>query len=74
MKDFEKLYADVKKCPFCGGEASLTVRIALDEYIAQYHCKDCRAAGQSSYLHLKRDSAVEEAKEFWNRRVGEDGK
>ena len=60
---------ELKKCPFCGGEASLTVKVAIDYYNAQYHCKGCRAEAQASYLNKNRDSAIEEAKAFWNRRV-----
>lgn len=64
-----ELYADVKNCPYCDGEASLQVKVVYGEYIAQYHCKECASTGRTSYIHSDREDAVREAREYWNRRV-----
>lgn len=60
---------ELKKCPFCGGEASLIVKDVVGKYMAQYHCKGCVAMARPSKLYEKYDAAVAEARDIWNRRV-----
>ena len=61
---------ELKKCPFCGGEATVTVMRVVGELLnAQYHCKKCKASARPSKLNKDHDLVVAEARETWNRRV-----
>ena len=57
---------DLKKCPFCGGEAILEVYRGFNKEIifAYIHCLECGASTRSYALEIT-------AREAWNRRVKE---
>lgn len=50
---------DLKKCPFCGGEAKVEKR----NYGYQVRCQKCGARGK--YSKDSRDESIEK----WNRRI-----
>ena len=58
--------AELKPCPFCGGEAD----IIDNEYYVDVSCRNYRCRGFADSLMFESE---EEAIEAWNRRV-EDGK
>lgn len=57
---------ELKKCPFCGGEASLKVNHGFREEVisAFVYCEECGAATRSCALEST-------ARGKWNRRVEE---
>ena len=57
---------DLKKCPFCGGEAILGVYHGFNKEIifAYIHCRECGVNTRSCALEIT-------AREAWNRRVEE---
>lgn len=61
---------EIKKCPFCGGEATVTVmRVVGESLNARYWCKKCKASARPSKLNKDHDAAVAEARNIWNRRM-----
>lgn len=74
---------ELKPCPFCGGEAELTVsgNWKYGAYII-VRCMDCRASGKGEYFRgidpydeslcpLEDSKGGTAAIRAWNRRVGE---
>ena len=68
--------SDLKRCPFCGGEASYITYMSEQGLFtkSKQHiyckCKDCKAQTQA-YPESVHYTAVEKAAEAWNRRAGE---
>lgn len=57
--------ADLKTCPFCGGEAKIHKRLNTPYYAVV--CKDTKCSGHNLYvLFWKEIDAIT----AWNRRVG----
>ena len=52
--------AELKKCPFCGGEAEVHQTYSIDVYWCK--CNDCNAETEPA-------NTEEDAVEAWNRRV-----
>jgi Lar family restriction alleviation protein len=58
--------AELKPCPFCGGEAKLHHRMFRPLYAVV--CKDTKCQGHNLYvLHYSEKEAVD----AWNRRAGD---
>lgn len=57
---------ELKKCPFCGGEAMLKINYGFDEKVISsfVYCEECGIATRSYALERT-------AIEVWNRRVEE---
>ena len=57
---------ELKKCPFCGGEAALKIHYGFDEKVisAFVYCKECGVATRRCALEAT-------ARGMWNRRVEE---
>ena len=69
---------ELKKCPFCGGEAKLITGITTTSVFNNEHpafmvrCAKC-SAGTKEFVDVGRDGAgLVEAVRSWNRRAGED--
>lgn len=70
---------EIKKCPFCGGEARLKMENKRDVgWTIWGECKSCYAKTTGYCVSLKSDTALEDierckekASEAWNRRVKE---
>lgn len=54
---------EIKKCPFCGGNAIKVM--SEDLHIFYVACDDCKAMTDVFFTN------IEDAIEAWNRRVGE---
>ena len=65
MKGRETMF-ELKKCPFCGGEA--VIRNGNFSFMATIACQDCDAEVRV----ISEENAVAKAVEKWNRRAGED--
>lgn len=57
---------ELKKCPFCGGEAMLKINYGFDEKVISsfVYCEECGVATRSCALEST-------ARGIWNRRVEE---
>ena len=55
----------LKPCPFCGSEAIINYKEALEAYICECSNDDCPA----SYMIGNRYDTREEAIEVWNKRA-----
>lgn len=57
---------ELKKCPFCGGEAMLKINHGFDKKVisAFVYCEECEVATRNCALEST-------AREKWNRRVEE---
>lgn len=57
---------ELKKCPFCGGEAMLKINYGFDEKVISsfVYCEECGVATRSCSLEST-------ARGIWNRRVEE---
>ena len=69
---------ELKKCPFCGGEAELKTGISTTTTFNFEHptfkvwCAKC-GAGTKEVMDIKRNgSGLAEVVNIWNRRAGED--
>ena len=59
---------ELRKCPFCGGEAILKENEYDDYYIKRYytvHCTECSGSVGNTNSCLTREEAIE----AWNKRV-----
>lgn len=63
--------ADLKQCPFCGGEATMDWAFIEKKYvgIVEYHKVKCITCKSQTNIYASRKDAVN----AWNKRVGEDG-
>lgn len=57
--------AELKPCPFCGGEALLEPYRARKGYEASIQCNQCLC----SITYDKEETAIEDVVKAWNRRV-----
>ena len=57
---------ELKRCPFCDGEA--VIRNGNFPFMASVACQDCDAEVRV----VSEENAVEKAIEKWNRRVGDE--
>lgn len=58
--------AELKPCPFCGGEAKVTV----GNFWAWVKCTECQTATKPFEIENgNKEKAMQEAVELWNRRV-----
>lgn len=57
---------ELKKCPFCGGEAMLKINYGFDEKVISsfVYCEECGVA-------TRRCASEATARGMWNRRVEE---
>lgn len=70
--------ADVKKCPFCGDEASLYRSYGKYGYFVYMKCDLCSAETKGFKIYGNADDwevseAAQKAVFAWNRRSGENG-
>ena len=62
--------AELKPCPFCGGEAEIAEGTFDGKSTSYVKCKKCWARGEFFFLSPKYASN-QKAVEAWNRRAGE---
>lgn len=64
--------SELKRCPFCGGEAEVKKCGVICDAAYIVVCKECKTRTRLSFV--EKDSAEEsarrEAEERWNRRTG----
>ena len=63
--------AELKPCPFCGGEAHTAIKHGFGGRMALVICGNCEASGEAFYAenYFIEEKATEKAIEAWNRRV-----
>ena len=62
---------ELKKCPFCGGEAEISHGHFDGKATSYVMCKRCEASGEFFAISFKY-SSDDKAVKAWNRRAGED--
>ena len=61
---------ELKPCPFCGGDARVGIKtFDLFNNVAYVYCHKCKARTDyvEADVHI---SAIEKAKQMWNKRIG----
>lgn len=63
--------AELKPCPFCGGEAVSLIRKQKGKKQVSIKCRQCNARSGVIVLDVWEDAkpAVDEVAGYWNRRV-----
>ena len=59
---------ELRKCPFCGGEASVYEHKDWDSFFVMCECCGCTIGTALDNIACSEEEIVE----LWNRRVGED--
>lgn len=62
--------AELKLCPFCGGEALLEPYRARKGYEASIQCNQCLCS-MSTITYDEEETAIEDVVKAWNRRVND---
>ena len=63
--------AELKPCPFCGGEAFLEPYRVRKGYEASIQCNQCLCS-MSTITYDEEETAIEDIVKAWNRRVNDE--